>query len=414
MKVRSRFCSTTAWPGSRFFDVALCRQPGQSLCYAEDVVGRRQYRLKVKDLATGRTLGDVVENVEDNLVWADDNRTIYYIEKDPVTLLSKRVKAHVLGTPASADRLIYDEKDDSYYMAVERTSDDKYICIFLRSTVSNEQRCTSAAAPGEFATIAPRERDFLYEADHIGDHWIIRTNWSAPNYRLMTLKDAAAAGGRAAWTDLVAHDPAVFIENFQPFDSFVAIEQRSGGNKKLRLLMNSGRSREVAADGRSLEIGTIASSNTTSCATYDSLATPRSTISRCRDGRANRDQADAVANYDPAKYPPSESGRRTRRDANTVSMFYRRASSAMARRHAACLWHYASEDPNGRRRPQPLDRGMSMNIPTSAAAEMGPLVRPGEYAQQSTLQRLRRRQQYLTPSLCRQLRARRWAAATAG
>ena len=92
----------------------------------------------------------MVENVEPNLVWADDNRTIYYIEKDPVTLLSKRVKAHVLGTPASADRLIYEEKDDSFYMGVGRTSDDKYICIFLQSTVSNEQRCTSAAAPGEF------------------------------------------------------------------------------------------------------------------------------------------------------------------------------------------------------------------------------------------------------------------------
>ncbi len=67
-----------------------------------------------------------------------------------MTLLSKRVKAHVLGTPASADKLVYEEKDDSFYMGVGRTSDDKYICIFLQSTVSNEQRCTSAAKPGEF------------------------------------------------------------------------------------------------------------------------------------------------------------------------------------------------------------------------------------------------------------------------
>src|SRR4029079_13140249 len=123
-------------------------QNNRLLAYALDTVGRRQYTLKVKDLTSGKTLPDEVANVEPNLVWADDNRTIYYVEKDPVTLLSKRVKAHVLGTPASADSLVYEEKDDSFYMGVERTSDDKFICIALQSTVSNEQRCTSAARPG--------------------------------------------------------------------------------------------------------------------------------------------------------------------------------------------------------------------------------------------------------------------------
>ena len=136
--------------GHGFFAVGdtSVSQDNRLLAYAEDVVGRRQYKLKVKDLPTGKALSDVVDNVEPNLVWSDDNRTIYYIEKDPVTLLSKRVKAHVLGTSAATDRLVYEEKDDSFYMGVGRTSDDKFICIFLESTVSNEQRCTSAARPG--------------------------------------------------------------------------------------------------------------------------------------------------------------------------------------------------------------------------------------------------------------------------
>ena len=75
-------------------------------------------------------------------------------------------------------------------MGVGRTSDDKFICIFEQSTVSNEQRCTSAANPGEWTVLAPREREFRYEADHIGDRWVIRTNWNAPNYKLMTVADA--------------------------------------------------------------------------------------------------------------------------------------------------------------------------------------------------------------------------------
>ncbi|HZU50792.1 MAG TPA: S9 family peptidase, partial [Sphingomicrobium sp.] len=219
------------------------------LAYAVDTVGRRQYALRVKDLSTGRTLSDVVDNVEPDVVWADDNRTVYYIEKDPVTLLSKRVKAHVLGTPSSADRLVYEEKDDSFYTSVGRTSDDKYICIAVESTVSDEQRCTSAAKPARFKVLAPREREFHYEADHVGSRWIIRTNADgATNYKLVQLSDANAAKGRSAWRDLVPHKADVFIENFQPMDGFIAIEERSRGNKHIRLLSNSGASRDVASD----------------------------------------------------------------------------------------------------------------------------------------------------------------------
>ena len=216
--------------GHGFFSVGdrAVSQNNRLLAYALDTVGRRQYTLKVKDLATGKTLPDDVANVEPNLVWADDNRTIYYVEKDPVTLLSKRVKAHVLGTPASADTLVYEEKDDTFYMGVGRTSDDKFVCIYLQSTVSNEQRCTSAARPGAWGVVAPRQREFRYDADHVGNRWIIRTNADgAKNYKLVELADGDAVRGRAAWRDLVPHDPQVFIENFQPFDSFIAIEERA-------------------------------------------------------------------------------------------------------------------------------------------------------------------------------------------
>ena len=266
--------------GQGFFSIGewMVSQDNKLLAYAQDSIGRRQYTLKVKDISTGEVHSDTVENVEPNFVWADDNRTIYYIEKDPVTLLSKRVKAHVLGTPASADRLVYEEKDDSFYMGLGRTSDDKYICIFEQSTVSNEQRCTSAASPGTFAVIAPRERDFRYSADHVGGRWIIRTNWDAPNYKLMTLADADGAKGRSGWKDLVAHDPKVFIEDFKPFTSFIALEQRSDGNKKIRLLQNDGQSSLVASDepAYAMSLGTNLEADTTRLRyTYDSLTTPR-------------------------------------------------------------------------------------------------------------------------------------------
>src|SRR5438270_7050270 len=277
------------------------------LAYAVDTVGRRQYTLKLKDLATGKTFSDSVPNVEPNLAWADDDRTVYYIEKDPVTLLSKRVKAHALGTPASADKLVYEEKDDSFYLGVGRTSDQKYICISLQSTVSNEQRCTSAAHPGRFTVLAPREREFRYEADHVGGRWIIRTNFQgARNYKLMQVADANAPRGRDAWRDLVPHSADVFIENFKPFNSFIAIEERRGGNKLIRLLGNDGKSSDVASDepAYAMSIGTNFEVTSPKLRyAYDSLTTPEITYEvDWRSGARQILKRTPAPNYDPTQY----------------------------------------------------------------------------------------------------------------
>ena len=295
--------------GHGFFSVGdrSVSQNNRLLAYALDTVGRRQYTLKVKDLTTGKTLADDVANVEPNLTWADDNRTIYYVEKDPVTLLSKRVKAHVLGTPAAADKLVYEEKDDTFYMGVGRTSDDKFICIYLQSTVSNEQRCTSAASPGAWVLVAPREREFRYEADHVGNRWIIRTNADgAKNYKLVELADADAARGRSAWRDLVAPNPQVIIENIQPVDRVVAIEERAGGNKHIRLLSNSGRSSDVASDepAYAMDIGDNLEVNATRLRyTYDSLTTPEITYEvDANTGARTVLKRQPAPNYDPSQY----------------------------------------------------------------------------------------------------------------
>ena len=323
------------------------------LAFAEDTVGRRQYTLKVKDLATGKMLADAVPNIEPEITWADDNKTIFYIEKDPVTLLSKRVKAHVLGTPVSADKLVYEEKDDSYYMTVGRTSDDKYVCIVLQSTTSDEQRCTSASRPGEWQTVAPRERDFRYVADHVGDRWIVRTNWQAPNYRLMTVADSAASGGRAAWRDLVPHSATAFIEAFQPFERFIAIEERSGGNKRLRLLTNEGKSSFVEAEepAYTMTLGDNSEVATTKVRyTYDSQTTPEITYEiDALTGVKTVLKKRPAPTYDPSQYV-TERVWATARDGTKipVSLAYKKG---FKRDGTAAMLQYAygsygsSEDP---------------------------------------------------------------------
>jgi oligopeptidase B len=355
--------------GHGFFAVSdwAVSRDNRLLAFVEDTIGRRQYTLKVKDLATGKMLADQITNIEPNVIWADDNKTIFYIEKDPVTLLSKRVKAHVLGTPASADKLVYEEKDDSFYMGVGRTADDKYICIGVQSTVSNEQRCTSAAKPGEWTVLAPREREFRYQADHVGDRWIIRTNVNAPNYKLVTVSDADAAKGKAGWRDLVPHSADAFIEGFQPFDGFIAIEERSGGNKRLRVLANDGKSSFVQADepAYTMSLQDNAEVATTKLRyTYDSLTTPQLTYEL---DMATRQRTllkrTPSPNYDPSQYV-TERVWATARDGTKVpvSLVYKKG---FKRDGSAAMLQYAygsygiSTDPAWSPTvPSLLDRGM--------------------------------------------------------
>ncbi|MDO7844502.1 S9 family peptidase [Sphingomonas immobilis] len=355
--------------GSGFFSVGdrVVSPDDRLLAYAEDKIGRRQYVLKVKAIAGGAALPDTVPNVEPNIVWADDNKTLFYIEKDPVTLLSKRVKAHVLGAPASADRLVYEEKDDSFYMGLKRTTDDKYVCIEEESTVATEQRCTSAADPGSFQLIAPRERDHLYQADHIDDRWIIRTNRMAPNYKLMVVGDDSVGEGLAAWSDLIATSADVFIEDFKPFDGFIAVAERSGGVKRLRIVPPVGKATYVQSDepAYAMAIATNEEPGTRWLRyTYDSLTTPQTTYEvNAQTGERRVLKVQPVPGYDAANYV-TERVWSTARDGTKVpvSLVYKKG---FKRDGKAALLQYAygsygnSMDPAFNPVvPSLLDRGM--------------------------------------------------------
>jgi oligopeptidase B len=205
------------------------------LAFTEDPVGRRQYTLRIKNLATGELLPDRIENVDPSLAWTADSRSILYLEKDPETLLARRVRRHVLGTDPARDVLVYEQDDDSFYTSVGTTKDERYVTIFARSTVSTEVRYADASDPAlTFRVFLPRERDLEYYPDHLDGRWIIRTNWQAPNYRLME-SSVGEEGDRAKWRELLAHREDAFVDGFDVFRDFLAIEERSDAMRKIRI-----------------------------------------------------------------------------------------------------------------------------------------------------------------------------------
>lgn len=268
-------------------------------------MGRQQYTIRFKNLETGEVYPDTVEGVSANVVWADDNKTLFYVENDPETLLTVRVKKHVLGTPAKDDVLVYEEKDDSFYMGISRTRDDKYIVIGVESTVSSETRYAPADKPETFTVLAKRERDVEYHPEHFGGRWVIRTNADgAKNFKLVTAPTNATT--RKQWTDWVAHDPNVYIESYALFDGFTAIEERSGGLERVRLLKRDGSHEYVKTDESAYSMGLSVNSEPDTAwlrYTYTSLTTPATTYElNTQTGERKLLMQQPVIGYDAGNY----------------------------------------------------------------------------------------------------------------
>jgi oligopeptidase B len=210
----------------------------QMLAWTEDTVGRREYVLKVMDLKTRQVLPDVRTGIESEVVWHGDNRTLLYIEKHPETLLGFRVRRHTLGDKSQAvatDLIVWEQKDDSFYTEVSRTKDDRFLLINSSSTVSSEVWYADAADKElRFKLFLPAERDHEYQIERAGDRWIVLTNWQAKNFRIVSVA-ATDTADRAKWRDVVAHRDDALIDSFDVFKDFLAIEEHSGGLRKLRI-----------------------------------------------------------------------------------------------------------------------------------------------------------------------------------
>jgi oligopeptidase B len=277
----------------------------QLLAYAEDTNGRRQYVIRFKNITTGEVYPDAIPGVAASFVWADDNRTLFYVENDPSTLLTKRVKKHVLGTPAGQDVLVYEEPDDSFYMGVGRTRDERFITIVVDSTVSNEVRYAPAARPDTFVVLAARERDLEYTADHLGDRWVILTNADgAKNFKLVTAPSGSTS--RRDWRDWISHREDVFLERFTLFDGFTAIAERSDALTRLRVVKPDNSESHVKADEPAYTMSLATNSERSTDwlrYAYTSLTTPATTYElNIRTGERRQLKQQPVPGYNPLHY----------------------------------------------------------------------------------------------------------------
>jgi len=205
------------------------------LVYSEDIVSRRIYTASFRNIQTGEMLADKIEGISGCPVWANDNKTLFYVKKDPTTLRDFQIWKHILGTPQSDDVVVFEEKDEEFSCFVYKTKSKKFMVIGSNQTLSNEYRVLSADAPaGDFKVIQPRERNLEYSIDHYGDRFYITTNLDAKNFRLMSCPESATT--KENWQEVIAHRADVFLEGIEIFKDYLVVEERKSGLVQLRVI----------------------------------------------------------------------------------------------------------------------------------------------------------------------------------
>ncbi len=203
----------------------------QKLVYAADSQGRRFYQLNVYDIASKKVL-ESISDTTGNVAWASDNKTFFYAKQHPDTLRSQWIYRHRIGQ--SDDKLIYEEKDESFFVSVNRSRTEKTLFISSNSTTSDEYQYLDADKPeGTFAVVTPREKNHEYSVMDGGDAFYFISNWQAKNFRLM--KAPRGSSKKEDWQEVIAHDPQVLLESASFFASHFVVEDRVDGLSRLRV-----------------------------------------------------------------------------------------------------------------------------------------------------------------------------------
>ncbi|MEM6960995.1 MAG: S9 family peptidase [Myxococcota bacterium] len=282
---------------------------GNTLGYGEDTLSRRIYTLRFRDLVSGRPLDDVIEGTTGQLVFALDNRTVFYVKRDPGTLRAYQVYRHHLGTNPEADELVFHEEDEEFYLSIRRSRSREYILIASRQTLSHEYLTIDAQRPDSAPVVVlPRERGHEYDLDHARGRFFIRTNWQARDFRLMSVAPEMSQD-KSAWRDEVPAEEGVFLRDFELFAGHLAVSQRRRGRTELQVIPWTDREKahQLEFDEQSYVVQFDRNSEFDSATlrfAYQSMTTPRSVFDFDMEHKTRilRKQSNIEGDFSPEHY----------------------------------------------------------------------------------------------------------------
>ncbi len=218
------------------FDVST---DGTRLLYGVDVAGDERYTLRIRDLATGETLGDVVENTSAGASFSPDGRYVVYTTVDDAWR-PDTVWLHEVGTDAAADVRLFHEPDERYWVGAGFTRSEKYLVIEVGSSITTEEYLLEAAELGAGAeprSIWPRREGVEYSSTHAvvdgEDVLYIVHNEDALDFELVRVAASDPLGAREV---VLPHTPGRRLLDVSAFRDWAVVSYRRDGLSRMGIL----------------------------------------------------------------------------------------------------------------------------------------------------------------------------------
>lgn len=226
--------------GHEFFSLggSAVSPDGNLLVYSTDVVGDERYTIRVLDIGAGELRADEITGALGGATWDRAGESFYYTTVDE-TWRADKIWRHRLGTTQAEDELVHHETDGRFWVGVGRTRSDRFIVVASGSKTTSEYRFLDADRPDAGWQVFSERREGLeYSLDHARlageDVFLVLHNHTGPDFELGT---APVAPTRPEdWRPLIAHDPAVRLEDVDAFAGHLVVHQRSEGLTQLRIL----------------------------------------------------------------------------------------------------------------------------------------------------------------------------------
>lgn len=220
--------------GKPFLDLGVFEvsDDGNFLAYAIDEVGDENYTLRIKDLATGKHGPEVIPRVT-TAAWSADGRELLYTVRDD-TYRSYALRSRTRG-PDGGDRLVVAEKDARFDLAIRRSRSGEWWFLASEAYTASEVRVARATqSTGAWTTLVDREVGHLYDVDHFGDTFYIRTNRGAPYFRVVMVPESDPRPLR--WKELVPERTGIAVAEIAAFAGHLALLERDRGAPRLGIL----------------------------------------------------------------------------------------------------------------------------------------------------------------------------------
>ena len=173
--------------GSKYFGLGSISvsQDEKLMAYSIDLKGSEYYDIFIKDLSTNKIIEEKIQNTSGSITWSLDTKSFYYIPLDKYHR-SKKIFKHFLGTSPKEDKIVFEEKDDSFSVNISLTSDEKYFIISTSDSNTVEEYFFLAddqkTNPKLFKA---REKGVKYSIDSWKNYWYMHTNKNALDYQVL-------------------------------------------------------------------------------------------------------------------------------------------------------------------------------------------------------------------------------------